>query len=52
VERLRRETPAGWQAVVETPREEDRRFRLGDVRKSQPVELHTGIVPDARRNSH
>jgi len=39
-----RESSVGRQTVVETPREENGPFRLINMRKSSPVERHTGIV--------
>jgi hypothetical protein len=40
-----RESPLGWQTGVETPREENGLAGLIDMRKSPPVEHHTGVVP-------
>jgi hypothetical protein len=51
VERIGRENPVGRQTVMEAPREEDGVFRLINVRKSPPVEGHTGGVPLTAQNS-
>src|SRR5579862_3239784 len=48
---VRRESPVGWQAVVETPGEEDRPANLVEVRKSSPVERHTLGSCKSLRNS-